>query len=49
MDPQKPADDPHEIDFATLTEELTEKGFNLRIFREIDEVIDVESKRKRIF
>jgi hypothetical protein len=43
---QKPVDDTHKIDFAALTEKATEKGFNLRVFGEVDKVVDINPERQ---
>jgi hypothetical protein len=48
MDPQEPIDDPHEIHFAALRKEATEEVFHCGIFREVNEVIDVDAERKRV-
>ena len=37
----------HEIQLASLSQETTEKFFDGRVFREVNEVVDIESKGKR--
>ncbi len=46
MDTQKPFNDTHEIDLTAFTEETTEESLNVRVFREINKVINIKPKRK---
>ena len=47
VDPKKPFYNPHEIHFASFTQKTTEESFNSRVFREVNKVMDIESKGKR--
>ncbi len=43
----EPFNNPHEVDFAALLEEMTEELFRLGIFGKIDKIINVKAKRER--
>jgi hypothetical protein len=45
MNAEKPLNNPHKVNLATLGEETTEKPFNVGVFREVNEVIDVQPER----
>ncbi len=44
MDAEEPLDNPHEIHFELFSQQMIEEGFDGRVFGEIDEVINVETK-----
>ena len=44
---QKPFHHAHEIHLALLSQETTEYSFDSRVFREVQEVIDIEAKGTR--
>jgi hypothetical protein len=44
---QEPFNHSHEIDFASFTQKTTEESLNSRVFREVNKVIDIETKGKR--
>jgi hypothetical protein len=47
MNAKKPFDDAHEINFASLGQQTAEQSFNGGIFREVYEVVDVETESER--
>ena len=47
MNSEKPFHHTHEINFAPLSQETTEKSLDGRVFREVKEVINIEAKHKR--
>ncbi len=47
MNAKKPFDDAHEINFASLGQQVAEQSFNRGIFREVYEVVNVETKGER--
>jgi hypothetical protein len=49
MNPKKPLHNTHKINFATFTKKTAKEGLNCRVFGEIDEVINVQSKQERMF
>jgi hypothetical protein len=44
MDPKKPLNDPHEINFTAFTKEMTEESLNCGVCREVYEVVNVKPK-----
>jgi hypothetical protein len=44
MNAKEPLNNTHEIDFATLRQQTTKQSFDGRIFRKVDEVVNVETE-----
>ncbi len=47
MNTKEPFSNTHKVHLAMLGKKMTEESFNGRIFREIDKVVDVETKGQR--
>jgi hypothetical protein len=44
MNSKEPFGNAHKVNFATFSQKTTEKLFNCRVFGEIDEIVNVETK-----
>ncbi len=44
MNAKEPLNNTHEIDFATLRKQTTKQSFDGRIFRKVDEDVNVETE-----
>jgi hypothetical protein len=44
MNSDEPFGNAHKVDFATFGQKRTEELFDRRVFREIDEIVNVETK-----
>jgi hypothetical protein len=44
MNSEEPFDNAHKVDFATFGQKTTEELFDRRVFGEIDEIVNVETK-----
>ena len=47
VDPQKPFDDSHEVDWNEILEDVLELGFDLVAGRKVDKVVGVDSNCDR--
>jgi hypothetical protein len=47
MNPQKPLNDAHEINFTAFQEKLAKQSFNGRILQEVDKVVKIKAQNER--
>jgi hypothetical protein len=48
VNPEKPLNNTHKINFAMFTKKTVKECLNCRVFGEVDKVINVKSKQERM-